>query len=643
MIGTTLVELLVVIVVLLIGILAVLQIFPSGLRILSLDRSALIATKLANDEAERLNGRSEQMPEQIIPVKFLWSATKMAALAYTDETRNPNDFSLNVDGSIVDSTGRVQDGSGNPLGTWAYLSGPNMFRRVVGEGGRVPAPRKVGDMFGGLMVLQFTPIVYNSAFPGLFAVYGADMVRKEGPPQVGDTPQAFEYYIENPDLASAALIIPADAFAQRTYRLAASCYVNNGGTIRKEDVVDVQVDVPATGTGSPGFYTIPLSTATGFGASLVSAEFESIRLARQYDKIDNLDPFTDPYQYKLLDADLGLILFSDQAAKAYEVRLGKREPLQARVNYDVYDWRVMRDEFRVPDGTIPQVKLQLGNLKVVGMRDVDDTKYVGLSLNLQTGTGTTERRDLALLDLDSGGIILTKSATRMSAGAPLELVHINRSVGLLTFADADGNPNNGITGEIVYPGTSTPTDINLTGRAIRAMYQARNEWAVQVLKAPSIFVQAAIVPGATKPGNAEYYVGNTDVGTGGSPTRIYFSQSESGHRITLDQIWYRTMTNPNAVSMQDQSFVVQSQPADPLGLPYIDIKTIDPDAQAFDLTTYGYAAKGVRGASVTVRVLWNPSTLSFTDDPAVNLNHLEIWGREWRKTSVETYVKRTGS
>src|SRR5947209_18408121 len=60
--GTTLVELLVVIVVLSIGILAILQIFPSGLRILAFNRNAEIATKLAQDEAQRFVGRSDQMP-----------------------------------------------------------------------------------------------------------------------------------------------------------------------------------------------------------------------------------------------------------------------------------------------------------------------------------------------------------------------------------------------------------------------------------------------------------------------------------------------------------------------------------------------------------------------------------------------------
>ena len=640
--GTTLVEVLVVIVVLLIGILAVVQIFPSGLRILALNRSETIAINLAQDEAERVTGRSDQIPEEIIPVTYLWSMADNRVAVFSDESRNPDDFSLIGNGIISDPAGDVIDNQNHSLAYWPYVSGPNLFRRIVGEGGRVPAPRQVGNYFGGLMVLQFTPIVYNASVPGLFQIYGEDMVRKEGPPDTSDKPTPYEYYVQNIDQTDASLILPADAFAERDYRVALSCYILSGGVTKKRDYVDLTIVVaPITGGG---FYTLPIAAGDAQnpnplglqpGETFQGAELESVRCARIYDKLDIAEPFSDPYQYKLLDADIGLILFSDQAFKTYEFRNGHRVPLQARVNYDVYDWRVMRDEFRVPEGPVPQVKLQLGNLKSIGMNDVDGTRYQGLSLILPTGTGATERRDIALLDLDSGGIILTNSARRMVGGKPKELITVDRGIGRLIFNDADGDPSNGVTGEVVYPGQSTSTDINLTGRAIRAMYQARGEWCAQVTKAPNLFTDSTGTPGI-----AQYYVGASGA-LGGNNTRIYFANCEAGHRVNIDQIWYKDSVNPNAQSMEDQSFVIQSQPADPIGLPYIDIKSVNPDAQSFDTSTYGYAAKGVHGASVNVRVLWNPSTLSYTSDSAKNLQALEVWAREWRRTSVETYVKRT--
>jgi len=640
--GTSLVEVLVVIVVLLVGILAVVQIFPSGLRILALNRSATIATKLAQGEAERVTGRSDQLAEMILPLKYVFT-TKVEP--QEDKNRDPDDYSLTPGGTVSDDLGDVVDASSHQLSYWPYVSGPNLFRRIVGEGGRVPAPRQVGNFYGGLMVLQFTPIVYNAANPGQFEIYGEDMTRKEGAPGPSDTPTPYEYYVVDNDKPSASLVLPADAFAERDYRLALSCYIQNGTTVTKRDYFDIRVTVAPISGG--GFYTLPLtgdaqnpnSTMLNLqtGETIQSVEMESVRCARFYDKIDDLnEPFSDPYQFKLLDPDLGLILFSDKAFNTYELRGGHRVPLQARVNYDVYDWRIMRDEFRVPDGPVPQVKLQLGNLKVIGMRDVDATKYNGLSLLLPTGVaGNTERRDLALLDMDTGGIILTKSATRVVGGKPKELINVDRGLGRLIFVDADGDATNGITGEIVYPGATTAVDINLTGRAIRAMYQARGEWITQVRKAPSLFTASS-----GDPGIAQFYVGGTGA-LGGNGTRIYFARCERGHRISVDQIYYKDSTMTGTQSMTNQSFIIQSVPADPTGLPYVDIKSVNPNAQSFDVDTNGYAVDGVRGASVEVRVMWNPATLSFTNDAATNMAALDVWGREWRRTTMETYVKRS--
>ena len=638
------------IVVLSIGILAILQIFPSGLRILAYNRNAEIANKLAQDEAQRFVGRSDQMPEEIDPVYYVYQSGVVKT--FLDPTRRPGDYSL-VNTGNLDINGDVIDGAGHNLGYWPYLSGPNLFRRVIGEGGRVPAPRQVGNYYGGLMVLQFTPIVYNALDPGQFQIYGADMDRINGGPQPTDTPQSFQYYAQNIDQSSASLVLPADPFAQREYRLAMAFYVTKGGVTYKKDRDDISIIVaPITGGG---FYTLPLLTGDGTNPAATSpsnpavgwldpgetfdgAELESVRVAREYDQIITTDTFSDAYQYKLLDPDLGLILFSDQAYNTYELRNGRREPLEAHVNYDVYDWRVMRDEFRVPDGEVPQVKFELGNWKIMGRRDVDNTVYKGLSLLLPDGKGTSARGDMAFMDMETGGIILPKSATRTVGGAPKELIHVDKSVGLATFYDADGDPNNGMTGEIVYPGSTLAVDINLTGRSIRAMYQANGEWMTQVSMAPVVFTVSQTDSLAV----SQYYVGGTQPGVGNA-TRIYFPMACAGQRVTIDQIWYDDPTNPIQLqTMNNQSFVVQTAPADPTGLAYIDILSVNPNASGFDTTTYGYAVNGVRGASISVRVVWNPTKLEFTNDSAQNLSNLEVWGRSWRNTVAETYSRRPG-
>ena len=64
--GTTLIEVLVVIVIFLVGILAVVQIFPKGFQILLFSRNASVATALSRDEIERLKSRPDQLPDGIV-------------------------------------------------------------------------------------------------------------------------------------------------------------------------------------------------------------------------------------------------------------------------------------------------------------------------------------------------------------------------------------------------------------------------------------------------------------------------------------------------------------------------------------------------------------------------------------------------
>jgi len=54
----------------------------------------------------------------------------------------------------------------------------------------------------------------------------------------------------------------------------------------------------------------------------------------------------------------------------------------------------------------------------------------------------------------------------------------------------------------------------------------------------------------------------------------------------------------------------------------------------------GIGARNIKGASVAVRVLWNPDMFRLTDDPVANMTKLEQWGRGWRKTTNETYMQR---
>jgi hypothetical protein len=327
-----------------------------------------------------------------------------------------------------------------------------------------------------------------------------------------------------------------------------------------------------------------------------------------------------PYEYVLLDDRLGVLLFNPAGYNFKELRPGRRIPLVARVNYDVFDWRIIRDEFRIPSTLPLQTRLQIGGIRVKGGQRVDQAVYAGLDIPVADGSGGTETRDILLLDMETGGIYTKNSFVP------------DQSLGLLTFVDTDpGTP--GLQLQVVLPGQSVPTTVpNAEGRAVRALYQANGEWSVQVLMAPSLYTVTYAQPSV-----AQYYVGGSGP-AGGSTTRIYFPSVDVGRKVVIGQIYYLDGVG-NLKSMQDQDFVVQNAPGDPLG-PYVDITSVDPSAAVLDFTAYGYAVRRVKGASVAVRVLWNPSFWAIGADPAENNLRFERWSQDWRRTVVETFLQR---
>ncbi len=624
--GTTLVELLVVIVIFMVGILAILQVFPGGLRILQETRGMQQARALARAQVEMTNSRSDILAEMILPVHYTFVGSGFVDIV---AFMGQGPGYVGHSGDEIDSDGNVIL-AGINLGRWDYLTGANRTRRVIGEGGPVPAPRQIGADFGGLMLLQFAPISYDPAYPTLLQIYGNDMVRREGEPWF--RVREWEYWVEDPEETFAQIHLPRHTVRARSYRLAFSAWISNGVTVTRRSIVDSTVNVPANPSG--GYATFPLSAYAALqpGETFVGAEFESIRVARAFELVAAFTP-NEPYEYRLLDAQLGVILCNPAGYNFQEVRPGRRLPLVAKANYDVFDWRIIRDEFRVASTLPLQQKLQLNNLKVKLGQSVDGRRYYGLDCEVLPGPTPAptdpqepprrdpnkERRDFILLDLETGGVY-----TMDSFG-------IDKSTGLISYRDTDtGSP--GLQMQLNLPGPpAPPVQVDATGRAVRALYQANGEWAVQVMKAPSLFTITYSAPGV-----AQYYVGASSV-AGGSPTRIYFPVIDLGRTVVIGEIWYQD--GGGAVhSLKDQDFVIQNSPADPLG-PYIDITSIDPTAVAFNYNL-GYAVRRVKGASVAVRVLWNPNSFSLGADPQDNNVRFARWTQTWKRTLVETFLAK---
>lgn len=653
--GTTLIELLVVIVIFLIGILGIVQLFPAGFQSLLNTRNTSVANELARSQIEAVKGRSDQLPEQILPVRYIYNGTNVAI--EVDYRRNNGDFG--PAGVGIDQDGDVIDAANVKLGNWGLLTGANVMTRVVGEGGRVPAPRNVGGAVGGLMVLQFAPIRYDVNDITL-AVYGNDLVRRYGNPRFGSINRPYEYFVseENGGGSTAdTLYVPVvGAVGSRPYRISFNFYVVDGGVYRQKVVLDFSFPQSlAPSTAYPGYWELDIQTiVTGLGLLSGSETYagldeETVRVQRSYTRLANAASFSaDPYEYVLLNPDLGILLFNPRGYNTLERRQGNtRVPLQARVDYDVYDWRIIREEFRLPDTAPYQQKLILNSLKVKGQQGADGRTFNGLGTLIPDGLGGTIDVDVVLLDVDSGGVYLHDPSNPPNPTPPVGVTNetlqvdparssyaVDKSLGLLKLADAD-TATAGLQLRLILPGTNVPVVVNASGRKVRALYMAKNEWAVQVLKAPSVY---SVTFG--EPVSATYYVG-TSSAFGGQPTRIYFPGSDIGKKVTLGEIWYISSTNGLQV-MRDQDFLVTATPSDPLGVPYIDIRSVDQSATTVDFSN-GYAVRRVKGASVSARVLWNPATFTLSNDSAENLRRFEIWSRNWRRTVVETYLERTAN
>ncbi len=615
--GTTLIEVLVVIVIFLVGILAIVQVMPGGFKILRDTRDASIGTALGRAEIERVKSNDAQLPEMILPVIYTWLTGSVIISA--DPNRRPDDLGPVAAG--LDENGILYDSSNNPLGGWQYLSGANVMRRVIGEGRRVPAPRVIGAEYGGLMVLQFAPVVFNPIYQSLFQVYGNDMVAREGAPDPGARVLNYLYYLEDADEAAGQIWLPRGP-SNRSYRLSFDAWVSDGTGYHRHSVVDATVPVRA-GTGYVAFLLSNYAPLTA-GESYLGAEYDSIQVQRRFELLANSTPFSpnSPYEYKLLDQNLGLLLFNPTGSDFFERRPnGRRIPLMARVSYDVLDWRVIRDEFRVTDTLPSQQRLVIGNLKILGNQGLDGRPYTGLGFQVPDGAGGTEARDMVIVDLGTGGV-LTNASYR-----------VDRSIGLVTFLDADGNSANGVQGWVTLPGAANATALTLGGRQMRALYHGVGEWSVQVLKAAAIYRPSDNLP----LGVAQFYVANPPIDPREN-TRVYFPGMDVDRKVTLGDVWYRD--GGGALKhLEGVDAVIRTSSNEPNG-PYVDILDIDPSAAILDHTTYGYAVRGVRGASVSVRVLRNPAYLSLGAVPADNMVALEQWGRNWRRSETETFLQR---
>jgi type II secretory pathway pseudopilin PulG len=678
--GASLIEVLVVMVVFLVGILGIIQIFPTGLGILRTTRSNTVANAIARAEVQRIQGAQEQVAEYIAAVTY-GAGTSVIIINPQhrfDQLMPAGDTGTGT--GHINATGNVVRDA-TVIGSWPKVSGANQVTRVIGEGKKISAPRMINGVFASLMQLQFAPIYYlpdpgtGISDENILTVYGNDLRQRWGnadnlQPNPFQPSRDYEYYfIDESDATDNTPVLNKDQVwlgmarvggtpVLAKYRFACSFLYNNGTSIDNYDViVRINIDpaAPPTGVTAVGSYwVIDLSELVGYTnpyngsssfvpANVITVDPYSVRVERVFDELAPATPFSNgnPYQYKVGSGQLGSIVLNPAGfdTKVYTTG-GRQDSLTARADYTVYDWRIIRDEFRVPSGNTRTIKLALQGLKVASRKGADMTTPNGLNMQMPNYIGTPGNLDFVLQDVDTGGVI-TGGPDKIAGSS----YAVDYSGGAISFRDTDaGTP--GLQGRISYLDNTgawtAPVDVNIEGRNVRALYMANGEWSVQVHKAANSYRQTLGIGAGLS--IAEYYVGGTwDPGSGpvGATNRIYFPLSDLGHRVVIREIWY--IQGGSLRSLNDQELFINGvENIGGIDHAYAEITPKTGPGAVFDLSGDRFPVRGVRGASLRVRVLWNPETFRLGNVDTDNYDNLEKWMQSTRRIQTETFLTKRG-
>ncbi|MEI7984593.1 MAG: hypothetical protein WCI55_03110 [Armatimonadota bacterium] len=660
--GTTLIEILVVIVVFLVGILAIAQIFPGGIKILNKGRNNSIAIGLLRSNQELLKSRPDVLPGEVVPIRM--TLVGPIYVPVEDPTWLPTEYSPAVTAILPNGTA-LEAGR-----AWQLVSGANTTRRIIGETHKITAPKllspdgtSVTAPFGSLTLLEFGPIdhIGGVPLPNQLSVYGRDMYRRVAKNATDyQGMRDYEYGVMGMNSSAAEIAFPAAVSG--TYRVSITANIINAGSIFTRRLNGVSVNIAAT----PGGYAVvpvsdPLIGILGPGDNLISVEVDSLKIAHMFTQLAPATAFdaNDLFQYKVLNGRIGELLFNPKLFGKYEERAGStRQPYVARIDYDVRDWRILHEDFRVstsaPAGLPKVLKLAIPSLRTNSVPGPDglsapshaaiiagsDSPNAGMEdvfvVNNTTvpGANTTDADNMLILDLATGGQLLEQYS-----GAPT--MKIDKSGGNITLFDIDNNDANGLTQAIATPDGSIVLT-NVTGRALRAFYMAREEWALQVTRSAAHYDFTYVAPAA-----AQYYVGGTGP-LNGQPTRIYFPAMDTNRKVSIGKIRYRDGGGTERL-LEGAEFQIKfrtgvdsiTQP-----MPSIDLRDIDGGAVSFvqDTTSpssMAFSVGDVRGVSVISKAFYNSSGFTFSPNTTDNLtNKFGNWAKEWGISSRETYLHR---
>lgn len=595
--GTSVIEVLVVMVILLVGILTVVRLFPGGFLSVRRAESMTMAGRLSQQEMERWENNASNLPDGILPVIETIVGGKPVVDIDSNQCLVPDvtDSNALCMRKVVNETTRI------PFGGWS--NGPeagSMYTLAYG-------PIDVEVETGTNMVIN------DNAHPGReFAVRGGALSRRMIQMTASDPPPSgylspFQYamdYTAN-DGVNAAIAFPV-APQDRQYWVSLSWWEQPaaaGSTPVYRTALDIPILVPANSTqwfvigpGPSGGSGVNIGLPVTMGATFLGVEEYSEVVNRGFRQIplDSTPWSNDPYEYRLLDPILGVISFNPIGYAQKE--FGR--PLEAKISYLIRDLQIIRDDRRIPNTAPFRVNLSLNRILKVGDSMPDATPYPGISRPRWTGDNLFISADLVAIDLETGW--------------PVDLAASKATVdyqgGTVTFGLTASDSNLSLVGGTLVPGRN---------RNLRFFYKADGDWSLQFHKAYSQY---------TRKDNSDLSYGEYSV----QNNRLWFSGCNAGNTISVTYDYELTdsagvkTTHKVIGECCGATDVLQACPygfTDPSGKvkqwTYIDPKPAGMTSPSFTVTRI-YA---VNGTSARARVLWRDSD-------------------RWRHVDVDTTVLR---
>lgn len=601
--GTTLVEILVVMLILLVGIMTVIQMFPSGFRVVRAAENQTIATKLAQAEVERWKNMPGNLPDGILPlVPF---STGLASV---------------VDSSM--SPGPPFEGF---TGTASPFKAGNVvnFRKVENELATIPTASYFttgsGSVYGARYTLAFSPIEFpaNGNIDDWLTIKSGDLQRRVGESDSLIYLRRGQYGIDY-DRGNGSVFhvcFSYDHDVSHEYALTYSYLVVDDDTGDEQLLTVTNAAINPSSDGDWVEVEIP-PPPTGY--SLEDIEEGTDSCARKFTSVSSWSG--DPYEFSLSDPILGIVAFNPYTKGMNEYTARGVRPITARISYRIYDPRIIREDRVVPAlnedptdsgaNTHSSIKLALRFILNAGTPgsifdgdptdNPDEPTFEGL-VKSQLGMTLTGAGDIVvpqsmlIIDLTTGlRVEIPPSIGGFQAiDYKAGMVHLPKFANLI-----DWNSD-------VVAGFE---NVELKGRHLRFFYRADGDWSVQCQKAYSYYLRKW---GTDPVDYAHFKLQGPD----GGPYRLLFARCDSGKSVTVD---YSYVLDGSSHKVVGQSYRISDDSVNVAGDQCAYAALDVPAGATIDQRII------VVGASFRARVIWRD-------------------GKAWRFVDIDTALTRNSS